>query len=368
MTFTKQDFAKLLRFLAEHPEERRDLLHVLLPDLQQLPQALQRLTEAQEETQRALSELAQAHAETDRRLNALAEAQQRTEAQVNALAEAQRRTDAQLEKLAARIDALAEAQQRTEAQVNALVEAQRHTDAQLEKLTARVDALAEAQQRTEAQVNALAEAQQRTEAQLEKLTARVDALAEAQQRTEVRLTELAEQVAGLIRRIERLEEIMEGVLRSIDRLTGVVGDLKGQMLELMYRDKPWAYFGKILRRLRVVPPHTLEDELEAHLSRAEFEEVLLLDILVTGHPRRRPELPEVWLAVEVSSVVDLYDVERARRRAELLRRAGFRAIPAVAGEHITLGAEEEARDSGVVLIQDGRVSLWEEALESLQAE
>ncbi len=263
MTFTKQDFVKLLRFLAEHPEERQELLHVLLPDLQQLPQALQRLTEAQEETQRALSELAQAHAETDRRLNALAE---------------------------------------------------------------------------------------------------------AQQRTEVRLTELAEQVAQLIRRIERLEEVMEGVLRSIDRLTGVVGDLKGQMLELMYRDKPWAYFGKILRRLRVVPPHTLEDELEAHLSRAEFEEVLLLDILVTGRPRRRPELPEVWLAVEVSSVVDLYDVERARRRAELLRRAGFRAIPAVAGEHITLGAKEEARDSGVVLIQDGRISLWEEALESLQTE
>ena len=51
--------------------------------------------------------------------------------------------------------------------------------------------------------------------------------------------------------------------------------------------------------------------------------------LLTLHPE--------WLAMKVSSVIDRDDVERARRRADLLRRAGFDAIPAVAGGGIDRG-------------------------------
>lgn len=71
------------------------------------------------------------------------------------------------------------------------------------------------------------------------------------------------------------------------------------------------------------------------------------------------------LAVEVSSVIDREDVNRARRRAALLRHAGSPVIPVVAGEKVTLGAENEIQYHNVVLLQDGRVSLWDEALEAL---
>ena len=55
----------------------------------------------------------------------------------------------------------------------------------------------------------------------------------------------------------------------------------------------------------------------------------------------------------------------ARRRAALLSRASYRTIPVVAGERTILGAEEEAHQHKVVIMQDGHVFLWEEALQAL---
>ncbi|MGC8779758.1 MAG: hypothetical protein ACP5UQ_02740, partial [Anaerolineae bacterium] len=75
-----------------------------------------------------------------------------------------------------------------------------------------------------------------------------------------------------------------------------------------------------------------------------------------------PQEPEVWLAIEVSAVVDRNDVERARRRAVLLRKAGMAAIPVAAGEEITDGARQLARGENVVLLQDGQRLFWDEAL------
>jgi len=92
--------------------------------------------------------------------------------------------------------------------------------------------------------------------------------------------------------------------------------------------------------------------------------VLRLDLLVNGRPRHQPDAPEIWLAVEVSSVVDQGEVDRAARRAGLLRRAGYRAVPAVAGEQMTRGAEEAARSQNVALVQDGQVVFWDEALDA----
>ncbi|RMD59321.1 hypothetical protein D6833_11600, partial [Candidatus Parcubacteria bacterium] len=56
------------------------------------------------------------------------------------------------------------------------------------------------------------------------------------------------------------------------------------------------------------------------------------------------------------------DVSRARQRADLLERAGYRVIPVAAGQDMTRGAEEEARKQKVVVMQDGRALGWEEAV------
>ncbi len=228
-------------------------------------------------------------------------------------------------------DRLVRAHARTEAIVDRLVEAQARVEGEFRRyreesaarwasIEAALNRLAEAQAQAEAQIRALAEAQARTEAQVQRLTDRE-------------------------------------------------GDLRGRLLEFTYYQKAGAHFGHLLRRPRAVLPVELEDQIEGRLSQEEFLELLAADLLVSGYPRYRPDAPQIWLVVEVSATVDRYDVERTRRRADLLRRAGLRAVPAVAGEDATMGAREEAEAHRVLMLQDRRAFFWEEALaEALKEE
>ncbi len=175
-------------------------------------------------------------------------------------------------------------------------------------------------------VSELAEAQQRTEQ-------RVEELAEAQQRTEVELR----------------------------RMGNTLGRLNGRELERYYRERAHAYFGPLLKRVRVVSVQEIEDELESDLSAAEVEDLSLLDVLVRGS-LRQADAPEVWLAIEVSAVIDRHDVERAERRAAMLRKVGFRVVPTGAGQDMTEGGESLAAERAVFVVQNGRKQHWEAAL------
>jgi len=228
--------------------------------------------------------------------------------------------------------------------------------------------LAAAQARTEARVEELAAAQARTEA-------RVEELAAAQARTEERLQRLEEAQVRTEERLQRLEAIVERLAEAqvrteetIARMQDTLAELQGRQLEHDYRDKAYAYFGLLLRRVRVVPLQELEEELLGRLSQEELAALIPLDLLVRGRPRQKPEAPEVWLAIEVSATVDRNDVLRAQKRASILRRAGYRAIPVAAGKQITLGAEKVARAGNVLLLQDSQVRFWDEALAELLAE
>ncbi len=169
----------------------------------------------------------------------------------------------------------------------------------------------------------------------------MEELAEAQRRTETEIRRLADKQNEMIIQMDKL-----------------IGD----QLERKYRERAFAYFGRILQKVRAVAWQEIETELEKRLSLDELEDLLLLDVLVRGRPRHQPDAPELWLAMEVSAVVDRNDVKRAQQRAALLRKAGFRAIPTVAGEQVTLGGENAARDERVFLLQDGRQQFWDEAL------
>ena len=248
------------------------------------------------------------------------------------------------------VRSLAAAQQRTEQRLEELAAAQQRTEQRLEELAA-------AQQRTEQRLEELVAAQQRTEQRLQALSEQVQVLAIGQQHIEQRL-ETTEQ------RLETTEQRLENLVNSHERLVDTVGNMKGKMLELTYSDKAGAYLGRLLRRVKVIPVHTLEDTLETHLSPAEFNDVLLLDLLVRGTPRYHPELSEIWLAVEISSVIDRKDVNRVLRRTELLRKAGYQVIPVVAGEETTQGTQEAASTNAVVVLQNGTIDLWPEALQT----
>ncbi len=249
-----------------------------------------------------------------------------------------------------------------QATVRELAESHHRAEQRLDRLETTVAELAEAQKRTEQRVEELAEAQRRTEERLDRLEAVVAELAEAQKRTEQRLAALAEAQRRTEQRLEELVVTVNRLAMRVEAMAPRLDGLIGDNLERRYRERPYAYFGHVLRKAQAVQWTDIEELLEQRLSEQEVDDLRALDLLVRGRPREAGIGDELWLAVEVSKVVDRIDVERALRRAAMLRKAGFLAVPVVAGEGHTLGSDEAARETGVALVQDGMLHFWEEAL------
>jgi len=187
----------------------------------------------------------------------------------------------------------------------------------------------------------------------------VSELAVAQQRTE-------QQIADLVAAQQRTEQQIANFAVGQQNMHTELAALKGQGLEQRYIQRAPEYFSNFLRRIRVVWPstldHTFEDLLEKYLTPDDLKDVLRADVIVKAIARQLASQPEVFLVIEVSIVIDSHDIERAQRRAALLRRVDLRAIPVVAGERLTAGAEELAQREPVVVVQGGRSSGWDRAL------
>lgn len=225
---------------------------------------------------------------------------------------------------------LAEAQGRTESRVEQLAVAQARTEA-------RVEQLAEAQARTESKVGQLAEAQARTEARLEALCGDVSQLAAAQRVTEQTIARLADS---------------QGQMQvAIQRLTIRTDSVVGRTLELQFRDRIASYLGLFMRRCKLVDPAQLVDALEPHLDQRELADVIRADAIATGLVDGKPS----HVVVEVSAAADVDDIERARRRAALLRRAGLDAVAIVACEMISPESTAFAKQASVLVWLDGRM-------------
>jgi len=217
-------------------------------------------------------------------------------------------------------------------------------------------------------VKDLVAAQQQTAQQLAELSQRVDAL--SQQVSALTAAQLQSE-----RRLTSLETKFDTMDAKQTRMEQSLATLKGLAFEEKYARNAPGYFGQWLRRVRVLIPGGLdaatEDLLEARLTRAEVLEVFRLDLLAKGLLHRSAEISaemsEVYIAMEVSSKVDQGDIQRAQRRAALLRKAGLLAIPVVAGESLADGADEMAATAAVAVLQDGRSWGWEEALAATQA-
>jgi chromosome segregation ATPase len=273
-----------------------------------------------------------------------------TQEALSALAEAQRRTEQ-------RVEELAEAQRRTEQRVEELAEAQRRSEERIGRLEVAMAELAEAQRRSEERIGRLevamaelAEAQRRSEERIARLEVVVTELAEAQRRTEQALIALSEDVRILTQRVDRIETTL--------------GRVVGEGVERRYRERAGTYLAKVLQKIRVVPLDTIMDDLEKALDAEEIDDLLSLDLLINGKVRQRAERPEVWIACEASSTIERGDVTRARRRADLLRKAGYPALAAVAGEQIDDRVLTLAQNENVLVLRDGKQLFWEEALRS----
>lgn len=240
--------------------------------------------------------------------------------------------------------------------------------ADLEALPAIVRDLAEAQRSFERRMVQVEDRLTRVEDRLTRVEDRLSRVEDRLTRLEAAVEKLQEAVAGLQESVQGLERSIEELARiqirhedHFNRIEDRLGSLDGRLLELHYRFRATSYFGRWLRRVRVVDMNDVVDALESRLSDVEMDDLFNIDLIVGGRPRGKAEGEEVWLAIEVSTVVDRADVERALRRATLLRRTGHPVVPVAAGLSATEGAENDASFCKAALLKDGKGVRWDEA-------
>jgi hypothetical protein len=226
-------------------------------------------------------------------------------------------TKADFRELNATVGRLAEAQSRTEVQVAALTEAQSRTEAQ-------VAALTEAQSRTEAQVAALTEAQSRTEVQ-------VAALTEAQSRTEVQVAALTEAQSRTEVQVATLTQVIKSLGLEMNRQGTRLDAVLGWTFEMRFRDRLTSYLGRLMRRGRLMRNDEVLDAVERSIAPEEADELLRADAIATG----LIDGVASHVVVEVSATCAADDIDRAERRAGILRKAGLSAVSLVACEAIS---------------------------------
>ena len=170
-------------------------------------------------------------------------------------------------------------------------------------------------------------------------TARVDAA----------LATLAERMVQLTARVDSLAERMNQLTAVVEKLVIRSDRHEGTLLELKFRDRLPSYLGRYLRRAKVLQPADLLDEVEASLESAEVDDFLRADVLAQGTVNGEP----TYLFGEVSYTADASNVERAARRAGLLRKASLPAVGLVACEAVHPETVAYAREQGVRVWADG---------------
>jgi hypothetical protein len=234
-------------------------------------------------------------------------------------------------------------------------------------------------------VQELATAQRRTEEAITRLTERMEQgfTEAATERHELRqdLTQLTGRVDRVTDRVEQgftdaaedrqriRTDMAQGFAdAATDRrdMRRDIGQLKGLGQEQFYRDRAASIFGRLLVQgydaTNQVADRLQEARQTGVISDRDYQEALAADLLWGGQTRdsRQP----IVLVLEASWMVGHIDVERAARRAAVLRQAGLRALPVAAGQEWPPNTQDDARRSGVAIVHDGTVDQesWEAAL------
>jgi DNA repair exonuclease SbcCD ATPase subunit len=374
MAFTINDLQDLTRLLRERPEWLSEVQRIVLTD--ELLAMPRELAELRRDTDKRFAELAEAlrqltlrfeeaQRRNDERFAELAEAQRRNDERLAELAEFQRRAEVRFAELTEAIKQLTarfeEAQRRNDERFAELAEFQRRAEVRFAELTEAIKQLTarfeEAQRRNDERFAELAEFQRRAEVRFAELTEAIKQLTarfeEAQRRNDERFAELAEAIRQLALRFDEYRQ------RTDDQ----IADMRGKLLEIEYRNKAGAIFGGRLRRPQVFDAGELWELLkERQLDESEIQQVVAADLIIRGKLYPPYSDRELWLVVEISSVIDRNDVARAARRAALLRKAGLLSLPVAAGQRLTQGAADLSEQLRVVLAKNGGLAGWDVSL------
>ncbi len=341
MPFELRDFHDLVRLLRDYPEWREELRALLLTqELLTLPTTVTQLIV---------------------RLDQLTETVARLVEGQGQLTEGQQRLTDTVAHLTVRLDQLTDTVAELSARQHQLTDTVAHLSARLDQLTETVTHLTvRLDQLTETVTHLTVRLDQLTET-VTHLTVRLDQLTETVAQLTVRLDQLTETVARLAEGQERLAEGQR-------HLEVQMGEMRGWFLEQRYRTYAAAYFGRFLRQVQLAHIGRLADALKERLEEEEVAEVLLADLILTGRLPRPAGPLAIWVVLEISATIDRRDVERAQRRAGLLRQARYPAVGVAAGLESTAGARRAAGEAGVALLLDGRIDGWQEAIDRMLVE
>jgi len=171
-------------------------------------------------------------------------------------------------------------------------------------------------------------------------------------RVEARLDGVEARLDGVEARLDRVERDVGDLKRDVGSLKQGVGDLKGRNAEEFFLARARGLLGEVLR-VRTVSPAPewllgLKPRDRRRLAQAtDLHDLLQADLVADA---RTAAGQPVLLVGEVSWTAEPKDVERAQRRADVLRRLGFRAVPSVFAFEIPEAVAAEAEASGVLLV------------------
>ncbi|HOM11051.1 MAG TPA: hypothetical protein PLV81_12980 [Spirochaetota bacterium] len=161
--------------------------------------------------------------------------------------------------------------------------------------------------------------------------------------------------------VKRYESFIENEFKplkaTVEKQGNDVGSLKGDNFERKVKEKAPSYFGKLILKCRLIDTMELANSIDdailnkkATITDDERDDALKVDVVVTGFLRHNKE-KKVFLAAEVSIVVDKTDVERAARRTKIIEKClGIPGIPVVIGDEYTDGAKKAAEELQVIMI------------------
>jgi uncharacterized protein YoxC len=196
----------------------------------------------------------------------------------------------------------------------------------------------------------------------EELRETVNGLIRGQEELRASVAELRETMEGLAKAVERLIEWQVLAEQRFQRIEDRLGQLIGWRLEEEYAKHAYAYFGTYLRKIRRADMEEIFEKATQKLSITEVKDLSRADLILQGQLRFADQR-EVYLVMEVSATLDVNDVTRASRRADLLSRAGFPSIPVVGGEKMAPAVEDSARELDVAIALDGGLMGWEAAFQ-----
>ena len=142
-------------------------------------------------------------------------------------------------------------------------------------------------------------------------------LAAAQAKTEAEVATLTATVRSLVVQVDRQATRLDSVL--------------GWTFEMQFRDRLGSYLGRLMRRARLLRNDEVRDAIEQAVEPEEADEVLRVDAIAAG----MIDGVASHVVVEVSATCGADDIDRAEKRAGILRKAGLAAVPLVACQSIS---------------------------------